>query len=202
VKENGSVQENASVQEDGLQQQEGTAQQEDGLQQQEGTAQQEDGLQQDAQSKPLSGGRRIEVLVPMRWGDMDAYGHINNVQIVRMLEEARIAAFGPPRGAGLPGIEPHVSLFNDVPEGTMALVVDHRIRYVRTLEYRNVPAVVQVWIGAVKGASFDIHYLVQDPVTREDCVKASSHLAFVHEATGRVQRLTPEQKERLAPFTA
>jgi hypothetical protein len=46
----------------------------------------------------------------------------------------------------------------------MALVVDHKIRYVRTLEYRNVPAVVQVWIGAVKGASFDIHYLVQDPV--------------------------------------
>lgn len=137
----------------------------------------------------------------MRWGDMDAYGHINNVQIVRMLEEARIGAFGPPRGAGLPGVEPHVSLFNDVPEGTMALIVDHRIRYVKTLEYRNVPAVVQVWIGAVKGASFDIHYLVQDPVTRDDCVKASSHLAFVDEATGRVLRLTPEQKRRLEPFT-
>jgi len=145
--------------------------------------------------------RRIEVLVPMRWGDMDAYGHINNVQIVRMLEEARIAAFGPPRGAGLPGIEPEVSLFNDVPEGTLALVVDHKIRYVKTLEYRNVPAVVQVWIGAVKGASFDIHYVVQDPVTREDCVRASSHLAFADEASGRVLRLTPEQRERLAPFT-
>lgn len=144
---------------------------------------------------------RIEVLVPMRWGDMDAYGHINNVQIVRMLEEARIGAFGPPRGAGLPGVEPHVSLFNDVPEGTMALVVDHKIRYVRTLEYRNVPAVVEVWVGAVKGASFDIHYLIKDPVTAEECVKASSHLAFVDEATGRVQRLTPTQKERLAPFT-
>jgi acyl-CoA thioester hydrolase len=93
---------------------------------------------------------------------MDAYGHVNNVQVVRILEEARIAAFGPPRGAGLPGVEPHVSLFNDVEEGTMALVVEHKIRYVRTLEYRNVPAVVQVWIGAVKGASFDIHYLLQD----------------------------------------
>jgi acyl-CoA thioester hydrolase len=144
--------------------------------------------------------RRIEVLVPMRWGDMDAYGHINNVQIVRILEEARIAAFGPPRGAGLPGIEPEVSLFNDVPEGVLALVVDHRIRYVKTLEYRNIPAVVQVWIGAVKGASFDIHYVIQDPVTREDCVRASSHLAFVDEGTGRVLRLTPEQKERIAPF--
>ena len=28
------------------------------------------------------------------------------------------------------------------------------------------------------------------PVTGEDCVKASTHLAFVDEATGRVQRLT------------
>jgi acyl-CoA thioester hydrolase len=131
---------------------------------------------------------------------MDAYGHINNVQVVRMLEEARIAAFGPPRGAGLPGTEPQVALFNDVEEGTLALVVEHRIRYVRTLEYRNVPAVVQVWIGAVKGASFDIHYLVQDPVTGEDCVKATTHLAFVDEGSGRVLRLTPDQKQRLAPF--
>jgi acyl-CoA thioester hydrolase len=152
------------------------------------------------QDNSRNGNERIEVLVPMRWGDMDAYGHINNVQIVRMLEEARIGAFGPPKGAGLPGIEPKVSLFNAVPDGTMALVVDHKIRYVRTLEYRNVPAVVQVWIGSVKGASFDIHYLIQDPVTGEDCVKASSHLAFVDEATGRVQRLTPEQKDRMAPY--
>ncbi|MET1034992.1 MAG: thioesterase family protein, partial [Arthrobacter sp.] len=64
----------------------------------------------------------------MRWGDMDAYGHINNVQIVRILEEARIAAFGPPRGSGLPGIEPPVPLFNEVPEGTLALIVEHKIR--------------------------------------------------------------------------
>ncbi|MET4095010.1 acyl-CoA thioester hydrolase [Arthrobacter sp. UYCu712] len=145
--------------------------------------------------------RRIEVQVPTRWSDMDAYGHINNVQIVRILEEARIAAFGPPRGAGLPGTEPPVPLFSEVPEGTLALVVEHKIRYVRTLEYRNVPALVQLWIGAVKGASFDIHYVVQDPVTREECVRATSHLAFVEQATGRVLRLTPEQKEKLALFT-
>ncbi|MEV8041915.1 thioesterase family protein [Arthrobacter sp. NPDC080082] len=138
----------------------------------------------------------------MRWGDMDAYGHINNVQLVRILEEARIAAFGPPGGTGLPGLEPVVPLFSEVPAGILALVVEHRIRYVRTLEYRNIPALVQLWIGAVKGASFDIHYLVQDPVTGEDCVKASSHLAFVDEATGRVVRLTPEQKAKLEQFTA
>ncbi|NYD78931.1 acyl-CoA thioester hydrolase [Arthrobacter cupressi] len=140
--------------------------------------------------------------MPMRWGDMDAYGHINNVQIVRMLEEARIAAFGPPRGAGLPGVEPPVAIFNDVEDGIMTLVVEHKVRYVRTLDYRNIPADVEIWVGAVKGASFDLHYLIKDPVTGEECVKASTHLAFVDEATGRVRRLTPEQKERLEPYRA
>jgi acyl-CoA thioester hydrolase len=42
---------------------------------------------------------------------------------------------------------------------------------------------------------------VQDPVTKVECVRASSHLAFVDEASGRILRLTPEQKERMAPFT-
>ena len=32
-----------------------------------------------------------EVLVPLRWSDMDAYGHVNNVQFVRLLEDARVA---------------------------------------------------------------------------------------------------------------
>ena len=136
----------------------------------------------------------------MRWSDMDAYGHINNVQIVRILEEARIAAFGPPRGAGLPGTEPPVPLFSEVPEGTLALWWSTRSATSGRSNTATCPAVVQLWIGAVKGASFDIHYLVQDPVTREDCVRATSHLAFVEEATGRVLRLTPEQKEKLARF--
>jgi acyl-CoA thioester hydrolase len=84
----------------------------------------------------------------------------------------------------------------------MALVVEHKVRYVRTLDYRNVPAVVSIWVGAVKGASFDLHYVIKDPVTLEDCVKATTHLAFVDEGTGRVLRLTPEQRERLEAYRA
>ena len=37
--------------------------------------------------------------VPLRWGDMDAMAHLNNVQYFRLIEEARIqwfAAFGFP----------------------------------------------------------------------------------------------------------
>ena len=36
---------------------------------------------------------RLHVPVPVRWGDLDAYGHVNNVAVLQLLEEARIAAF-------------------------------------------------------------------------------------------------------------
>ncbi|WP_308409809.1 acyl-CoA thioesterase [Zhihengliuella halotolerans] len=51
-------------------------------------------------------GRRLTVEVPMRWADMDAYGHINNVNLVRMMEEARIGAFGVPGGDRSTGSRP------------------------------------------------------------------------------------------------
>ncbi|MFM6850406.1 MAG: thioesterase family protein, partial [Terrabacter sp.] len=31
--------------------------------------------------------------VALRWSDMDAYAHINNVQFLRLLEDARVIAF-------------------------------------------------------------------------------------------------------------
>ncbi|HIZ99270.1 MAG TPA: thioesterase family protein, partial [Candidatus Janibacter merdipullorum] len=37
--------------------------------------------------------QRFSTDVVLRWGDMDAYGHVNNVQYHRLLEEARVRAF-------------------------------------------------------------------------------------------------------------
>ena len=36
---------------------------------------------------------RTRVLTPLRWSDMDAYGHVNNVQFLRLLEDARVIGF-------------------------------------------------------------------------------------------------------------
>ena len=36
---------------------------------------------------------RLSMPVALRWADLDAYGHVNNVEVLRLLEEARIAAF-------------------------------------------------------------------------------------------------------------
>ncbi|WP_429591065.1 acyl-CoA thioesterase [Arthrobacter crystallopoietes] len=145
-------------------------------------------------------GLRLSCSVPMRWGDMDAYGHINNVEILRILEEARIHAFGPPAGTGGEGLEVDLPVFSDLPADTQALVVEHRVRYVRPLNYRNIPAHVEVWISALKAASLTIGYVVKDPVTLEECVKAETTLAFFNEATGRLLRVTADHKARLAPY--
>jgi acyl-CoA thioester hydrolase len=41
-------------------------------------------------------------LIAVRWGDMDALGHVNNTVYFRYLEQARISWFG---GLGIPVIE-------------------------------------------------------------------------------------------------
>lgn len=145
-------------------------------------------------------GRSLRVQVPMRWGDMDAYGHINNVNLVRMMEEARIAGFGVPGGTGKPGNEPMVDLFSAVPENTQVLVVEHRVRYVAPLDYRNIPAEVDVWVANVKAASVDVCYEFHDPVDGGLCVRATTTLAFFSVGDQRLLRLPSAERAKLEAF--
>lgn len=142
----------------------------------------------------------LTVHVPMRWGDMDAYGHINNVEILRILEEARVYCFGPPAGTGMPGVEVEMPVFADLPEGIQALVVEHRVKYLSPLNYRNIPARIQVWISAIKGATFTISYAIFDPVTDAKCVVAETVLAFFDEPQQTLLRISPAKKAQLQPL--
>ncbi|MGH3653464.1 acyl-CoA thioesterase [Glutamicibacter sp.] len=142
----------------------------------------------------------LRVQVPMRWGDMDAYGHVNNVNLIRLMEEARIAGFGVPGGTGAPGTQPQADIFSAVPAGTQILVVEHRVRYSRPLEYRNVPVNVDLWVANIKPASFDICYEFRDPVEDYLCVKASTTLAYFDPVTSRVQRLSPGERAGLSAY--
>src|SRR5690606_9128291 len=69
--------------------------------------------------------------VSLRWSDMDAYAHINNVQFLRLLEDARVIAFRDwfdrADGGGR-------SLLD---EGV--LVSRHEIEYRRPLGFRHEP---------------------------------------------------------------
>lgn len=57
---------------------------------------------------PIEGYRRaFEMSMPIRWGDMDAFGHVNNTVYFRYMEQVRISWFeslgilgGPEQGQG------------------------------------------------------------------------------------------------------
>lgn len=149
----------------------------------------------------LGEGPGAVVGIPMRWGDMDPYGHVNNVEVVRMLEEARIAAFGIPVGTGDQVIPPVVPLFDSLPDGTQALIAEHRIKYLKALEYRNVPAPVRVWIVKAAGAALILGLEIHDSASGEVCVRAHTQLAFYDPGQRRVLRLSKEQQALLEPWS-
>ncbi|QRZ61367.1 thioesterase family protein [Rothia sp. ZJ932] len=143
------------------------------------------------------------VNVPLRWGDMDAYGHVNNVTMMRILEEARIAVFGLPPSAGEPvGASPLIPLFEALHPGTQALVVENWVKYRAQLAYRGEDARVEVRVVRVSPATITVSYELFDAVTGEHCVSGSTTLAFFHAPTQTLVRLSKEQRSMLSEYVA
>lgn len=85
---------------------------------------------------------------------MDAYGHVNNVQFLRLLEDARVVAFAA-RGSDEGGSVVDTGL----------LVARSEIEYIAPLVYRTAPVAIDLWVTEISGASFDMGYEVLDETT-------------------------------------
>lgn len=132
-------------------------------------------------------GMTYYVDVPLRWGDMDAYGHVNNVTYLQYLEEARIGAF--------------TQWFGDSdPVASGCVVARSEIEYLRPLEHRAEPLRIELWVSDIKGASFDVDYVLRDPdgVGAVVYAKATSTLVMYDLPTGTPRRITPGQRAALA----
>ncbi|MFF4898627.1 acyl-CoA thioesterase [Streptomyces sp. NPDC001068] len=119
---------------------------------------------------------------PLRWADMDAYGHVNNVVFLRYLEEARIDfLFRPDR---------------DFKQGSV--VARHEIDYKRQLVHRHRPVDIELWVTEIRAASFTVTYEVKD----DDLVyvRASTVIVPFDFETGRPRRITAEEREFLAEY--
>lgn len=137
---------------------------------------------------------KFHVDLQMRWGDQDAYGHINNVSQARYFEEARVRTFfsGATREpTGLQGL-----IRTDKPDGFKMVVASQQINFLRALEYSPEPLEVEMWIGSLGGSSLEIHSQLISPgadrIVTTTCVMTA---VVVDGSSMRPTRLTPEVRE-------
>lgn len=126
--------------------------------------------------------------VPMRWSDMDAYGHINNVQFLRLLEDARVVGFKDWFGQDR-------SLLD---EGV--LVARHEIEYLAPLTFRHEPVPVRMWTMRLTAASFDLGYEVGERDGSVLYARAETTLVLYDFETARPRRMTPALRADLGRY--
>ena len=142
------------------------------------------------------------LLIPiqMRFGDIDSYGHVNNVTMLQYLEDARVRlmsrALPEDAAAGIPEGASFRSLLGE----RQTVIGRQEIEYTEQLLYRPGPVFVRVWVSSVGGSSFVLDYAVQE----EDgsCVYAVAQTVVVQidRGTGRPVRLDGTQRELLGQW--
>lgn len=131
-----------------------------------------------------------DLLIPLRWSDMDAFGHVNNVEYLRLLEDARVRGFGDwfGRDGGM--------------LSTGVVIAHAEIDYVSVMSYNYHPAHVVMWVSRISAASFDMAYEVYAPTEEGDrghlCARAETTIVPVELPEGRARRLTDEEREILS----
>ena len=149
---------------------------------------------------------RLHIPIPLRWGDLDAYGHINNVEMLRLLEEARVRSFWraddtvAEPDAELP---PTAVLDLTADSTTWSLVSRSEIEYLVPMPYTRAPIDVEVWIGRLGGADIQICFELYSPVGVEPRVlyaRATTAIVTVDAASGRPTRIPALLRERWAPY--
>ena len=120
---------------------------------------------------------------PMRWGDMDAQGHINNAAYLDYLQEARVAFLL----SGSPVL--HRLLDSGV------LVVNHQLEYLKPVAFSARPLTTNLWVDAIGGSRFSIGYEVFDGP--DLATRARTGVVPFDLASNTLRRLAAEERELL-----
>ncbi len=113
---------------------------------------------------------------------MDAFGHVNNVAYFRYLEESRVDLVFrlAPQHEG-----------QELSRGSV--VSRQEIRYLRPMEYREAPVVVETWVVDIKAAALTFASVIRD--SDEVYAHGSTVLTPYDLQTGRPRRITPKERE-------
>ncbi|WP_285724334.1 acyl-CoA thioesterase [Psychromicrobium xiongbiense] len=140
----------------------------------------------------------LQIPLQIRFGDIDSYGHVNNVQYLQFLEDARVQLTHLPLGdAAAEGVSPEQCFMDLVATDQFTLVGRHEIEYLAPLVYRPYPVAVNIWVTRLGSASFDYSYTVAELDGSMIYAHASTGMVLVSRITGRPERLTRAQLHAL-----
>jgi acyl-CoA thioester hydrolase len=120
--------------------------------------------------------------IPIRWGDMDAMGHVNNTVYFRYMEQARIGWFD----ALVPEQEAWTS--------TGIVIANASCNFKRPMTY---PGIVEVrlFVGAPGGSSVPTYYdLAVDEIVYAD---GAATVVFIDMAKQKAVRIPEDIRRRL-----
>jgi acyl-CoA thioester hydrolase len=83
----------------------------------------------------------FQMVIPIRWGDMDAMGHVNNTIYFRYMEQTRISWF-------------EAMGFKPDPKGEGPVIVNARCSFIKQFEYPG-DVLVKHYLGEVGRSSFE-----------------------------------------------
>src|SRR3954453_6045293 len=126
--------------------------------------------------------------VPVRWSDMDVYGHVNNARFLTLYEEARVAMmFVGAREAGLTSLE----------EGIV--ISRHEVDYLRQVDY-GATVRIEMWIEEMRPSRFTVAYELF--AGDEMASRAKSVCVPFDLAMQRPRRLADAERAFLTPYLA
>ncbi|MGD9952530.1 MAG: acyl-CoA thioesterase [Burkholderiales bacterium] len=134
----------------------------------------------------MSDDRRLAHIerIPIRWGDMDAMGHVNNTVYFRFMEQARISWFDR--------LVPETEAW----QATGIVIANASCNYKRAMTY---PGTVEVrlYVGPPGGASVPTFYELRVEGDSEPYADGAAVVVFIDMKSQRSKRIPPEIRERL-----
>lgn len=133
---------------------------------------------------PTISTHRGRVEMPVRWSDVDLFGHVNNAAYLRYLDDARFTLF-PSMGVDEMGAL----------SASLLVVVKHEIDYVAPLTFRPAPFAVEVWVSRIGRSSVDFAYEIVDAADAGTVyLRARSRMVQLDKATHTARAFTPEER--------
>ncbi len=127
------------------------------------------------------------IVIPLRWGDFDALGHVNNVRYLDFMQDARVSMV---HEFGLP-----TSSLTEIGH----LVARNEIDYLKPIGMNDQEIAVEIWISRFGGASYDLEYAMTDAAGAL-CARAKSVMVTVDMASEAVIRVPDEVRSGMEKY--